>query len=136
MAGGQGGSSFKSCRPPGRPLPPRRKEPASTGIELGDCPVCRDNRGNQQAQEKNVGLGGRRNHTPGFFAGARGAGGISLRQWPLAVLFSSRPPDDTQPWKRGRERYTEERQRLLTVGWMPAHGVQVEVAVMEEKLVL
>lgn len=31
---------------------------------------------------------------------------------------------------------TERKMRLLTVLWVPAHGVQVEVAVVEEKLVI
>lgn len=121
-------AASEPCRPPGTSsAPPRRKEPASARRLPRSAETTGVTSRLKRNQEKNVRTGGRRNHTR-LLCGSNGR----LRFYSLP-----RPlPDDTQPWKRGRERYTGGETRLLTVGWMPAHGVQVEVAVVEEKLVL
>lgn len=56
--------------------------------------------------------------------------GISWEQRPLAI--SSVPMAVTARSPTSMER----KMRLLTVLWVPAHGVQVEVAVVEEELVI
>lgn len=93
--------------------------------------VCRDKRANQQAREKKVGRGGRENQTKRLWRVSHESNAL--------LRFSSLPlplSDATQPSRQGREGYPGGEPRLLTVGGVPADGVQLGVAVVEEKLML